>query len=93
MPALPLACPGRRPVHASRGPFQSDPYWRDVILFYAFFRSETGAGLGASHQPGWAALVVSRIGGWRRWPAGAQRWPWPPRSAPETIAARAGASR
>jgi hypothetical protein len=52
---------GRRPVYGGDGRFQSDPYWRDLILFYEYFHGETGAGLGASHQTGWTALVAKLI--------------------------------
>jgi len=57
---------GRRPVHGRFETFQSDPHWRDLILFYEFFDGDTGAGLGASHQTGWTALVASLIDEWRR---------------------------
>ncbi len=48
--------------------FQEDPHWRDLILFYEYFHGDTGAGLGASHQTGWTALVASLIDEWRRPP-------------------------
>ena len=41
--------------------FQSDPHWRDLILFYEYFHGDTGAGLGASHQTGWTAIVAKLI--------------------------------
>jgi hypothetical protein len=31
------------------------------VLFYEYFHGDTGAGLGASHQTGWTALVVDLI--------------------------------
>jgi hypothetical protein len=49
---------GRRPVHGAVATFQSDPHWRDLILFYEYFHGDTGAGLGASHQTGWTGLVA-----------------------------------
>ena len=52
---------GRRPVYGDTALFQSDPFWRDLILFYEYFHGETGAGLGASHQTGWTALVAKLI--------------------------------
>ena len=52
---------GRRPVYAGGEPFQSDPHWKDLILFYEYFHGDTGAGLGASHQTGWTALVAKLI--------------------------------
>jgi hypothetical protein len=57
---------GRRPVFGTNLVFQSDPHWRDYLLFYEFFHGDTGAGLGASHQTGWTALVaklLEQIGG------------------------------
>ena len=52
---------GRRPVLGGPGLFQSDPHWRDHILFYEYFHGDNGAGLGASHQTGWTALVAELI--------------------------------
>jgi mannosylglycerate hydrolase MGH1-like protein len=49
---------GARPVHGTAGKFQSDPHWRDLILFYEYFHGDSGAGLGASHQTGWTGLVA-----------------------------------
>jgi hypothetical protein len=44
---------GRRPVHGEARRFQTDPRWRDLLLFYEYFHGDTGAGIGASHQTGW----------------------------------------
>jgi hypothetical protein len=52
---------GRRPVNGPAEVFQSDPYWRDLILFYEFFNGDNGAGLGANHQTGWTGLVAKMI--------------------------------
>jgi len=57
---------GRRPVHGASKKFQTDPHWRDLILFYEYFDGDTGAGLGASHQTGWTGLVAALIDEWRR---------------------------
>jgi hypothetical protein len=35
-----------------------DPHWRKLLLFHEFFHGDSGAGLGASHQTGWTALVA-----------------------------------
>jgi hypothetical protein len=56
-----LAQGGRRPVFGSETRFQTDPHWRDHILFYEYFNGNTGAGVGASHQTGWTALVANLI--------------------------------
>jgi hypothetical protein len=52
---------GARPVHGGAGKFQSDPHWRDLILFYEYFHGDNGAGLGASHQTGWTGLIAGLI--------------------------------
>ena len=52
---------GRRPVFADNEVFQRDPHWRDHLLFYEYFHGDTGAGLGASHQTGWTALVAKLL--------------------------------
>jgi hypothetical protein len=49
---------GRRPVYGGTEKFQSDPEWRDNILFYEYFHGDNGAGLGASHQTGWTGIVA-----------------------------------
>jgi hypothetical protein len=52
---------GRRPVYGGTEKFQTDPLWRDHILFYEYFHGDNGAGLGASHQTGWTGLVAKMI--------------------------------
>jgi hypothetical protein len=52
---------GRRPVHGGTEAFQSDPHWRDLILFYEYFHGDNGAGIGASHQTGWTGLVAKLL--------------------------------
>jgi hypothetical protein len=49
---------GRRPCHAREERYTGDPHWRDLLLFHEYFHGDTGAGLGASHQTGWTALIV-----------------------------------
>ena len=50
---------GRRPVFGGATKFQTDPHWRDYLLFYEYFHGDNGAGLGASHQTGWTGLVAT----------------------------------
>src|SRR5581483_29905 len=50
---------GRRPVYGGSEKFQTDPHWRDYLLFYEYFHGDNGAGLGASHQTGWTGLAGS----------------------------------
>ncbi len=52
---------GRRPVFGGAEKFQTDPAWRDYILFYEYFHGDNGAGLGASHQTGWTGVVAKLI--------------------------------
>ncbi len=52
---------GRRPVFGGAAKFQSDPNWRDHLLFYEYFHGDNGAGIGASHQTGWTGLVATLI--------------------------------
>jgi hypothetical protein len=52
---------GRRPVFGSAEKFQTDPNWRDHLLFFEYFHGDTGAGIGASHQTGWTGLVATLI--------------------------------
>ena len=52
---------GRRPVYGGIEKFQTDPHWRDYILFHEYFHGDNGAGLGASNQTGWTALVAKMI--------------------------------
>jgi hypothetical protein len=48
---------GRRPVFGGTEKLQTDPHWKDYLLFYEYFHGDNGAGLGASHQTGWTGLV------------------------------------
>jgi hypothetical protein len=57
---------GNRPVFGGAHKFQTDPHWRDYLLFYEHFHGDNGAGIGASHQTGWTALVANLIDEWRK---------------------------
>jgi hypothetical protein len=48
-------------VHGGTEKFQTDPHWRDHLLFYEYFHGDNGAGLGASHQTGWTGVVAKAI--------------------------------
>lgn len=52
---------GNRPIYGKQQKFQTDPHFKEHILFYEFFHGDTGEGLGASHQTGWTALVAKLI--------------------------------
>jgi hypothetical protein len=49
---------GQRPVFGGTEKFQTDPNWKDNILFYEYFHGNNGAGLGASHQTGWTGVIA-----------------------------------
>ncbi|MDT5236801.1 MAG: hypothetical protein QOF47_2788, partial [Mycobacterium sp.] len=52
---------GRRPCFGDVERMQTDPRWRDNLLFHEYFHGDNGAGLGASHQTGWTGLVADVI--------------------------------
>jgi len=52
---------GRRPVYGGTEVFQSDPHWKDLLLYFEYFHGDNGAGIGASHQTGWTGLVAKLI--------------------------------
>jgi hypothetical protein len=52
---------GRRPVYGGVELMQTDPAWKDNLLFYEYFHGDNGAGLGAMHQTGWTALVADLL--------------------------------
>jgi len=56
---------GRIPALGDQPLFQSHPAWRDLPWFHEYFHGDNGAGLGASHQTGWTALVATLIDEYR----------------------------
>ncbi len=52
---------GKRPVFGDIEKFQNDPNFNDIVLFYEYYHGDNGAGLGASHQTGWTALIAKLI--------------------------------
>ena len=52
---------GRRPVFGDDDKHQTDPHFRDHILFYEYFDGDNGRGVGASHQTGWTGLIAKLI--------------------------------
>jgi hypothetical protein len=48
----------QRSLYGGSTKFQTDPHWRDLILFYEYFHGDNGAGIGAAHQTGWTGLVA-----------------------------------
>ena len=54
---------GRRPCFGGVERLQSDPAWRDNLVFSEYFHGDNGAGLGAAHQTGWTGVVADLIRG------------------------------
>ncbi|MBX9850546.1 MAG: glucosidase [Cytophagaceae bacterium] len=52
---------GRRPVFGYQDKIQTDPHFKDHILFYEYFHGDNGRGAGASHQTGWTGLLAELI--------------------------------
>lgn len=52
---------GVRPFYGPQFPLATDPFWKDLLLFYEYYNPETGQGMGASHQTGWSGLVANFI--------------------------------
>lgn len=52
---------GRRPVFGTSEKHQTDPQFRDHVLFFEYFHGDNGSGVGASHQTGWTGLVAKLL--------------------------------
>jgi hypothetical protein len=52
---------GTRPCLGANQMLQTDPAWRDNLLFGEYFHGDNGAALGAWHQTGWTGLVADVI--------------------------------
>jgi len=82
---------GRRPMHGDDELSQTDPHFRDNILFHEYFHGDTGRGLGASHQTGWtgcvALLLSPENSPWRQFNAGLPGVRPRPAPAPQATAA------
>jgi hypothetical protein len=52
---------GRRPVFGACEKMQTDPHFKDYVLFYEYFDGDNGRGVGASHQTGWTGLIANLI--------------------------------
>ncbi len=52
---------GRRPLNGGTERLQTDPAWKENLTFNEYFHGDNGAGLGATHQTGWTALVADLI--------------------------------
>jgi hypothetical protein len=52
---------GRRAVFGRHEKLQTDPHFRDYLLFHEYFDGDNGRGVGASHQTGWTGLVAKLL--------------------------------
>ncbi len=52
---------GRRAVFGGNEKLQTDPHFRDYLLFHEYFHGDNGRGLGASHQTGWTGLIAKLL--------------------------------
>jgi hypothetical protein len=52
---------GRRACFGTTELQQTDPAWRDNLVFSEYFNGDTGAALGAWHQTGWTGLIADVI--------------------------------
>jgi hypothetical protein len=52
---------GRRAVFGHNEKLQTDPHFRDYVLFHEYFHGDDGSGLGASHQTGWTGLIAKLL--------------------------------
>jgi hypothetical protein len=52
---------GRRPCFGGIEPMQTDPAWKDNLIFSEYFHGDNGAALGAFHQTGWTGLIADVI--------------------------------
>jgi hypothetical protein len=49
---------GHRPAFGKSRLLQTDPHFKDNLLFHEYFHGDDGHGLGANHQTGWTGLIV-----------------------------------
>jgi len=52
---------GKRPVFGYSRKMQTDPHFRDYVLFHEYFDGDSGRGVGASHQTGWTGVVAKLL--------------------------------
>jgi hypothetical protein len=52
---------GRRPCFGGVERLQTDPAWKDNIVFSEYFHGDNAAALGAAHQTGWTGVVADLI--------------------------------
>jgi len=52
---------GRRPCFGGTERMQTDPAWKDNLIFSEYFHGDNGAAIGAFHQTGWTGLVADLV--------------------------------
>jgi len=52
---------GNRPALGDHQQMQTDPHFKDYLLFHEYFHGDNGSGLGASHQTGWTGLIAKLL--------------------------------
>ncbi len=52
---------GRRPCFGGVERLQTDPAWKDNLVFSEYFHGDNAAGLGAAHQTGWTGVIADLI--------------------------------
>jgi len=52
---------GRRACFGGTEKEQTDPAWKDNIIFSEYFHGDNGAAIGAFHQTGWTGLIADVI--------------------------------
>lgn len=52
---------GEKPVFGENKKFQTDPNFKNYLLFFEYFHGDNGSGLGASHQTGWTGLIAKLL--------------------------------
>jgi hypothetical protein len=52
---------GRRACFGGTEKQQTDPAWKDNIIFSEYFEGDNGAAIGAFHQTGWTGLIADVI--------------------------------
>ena len=52
---------GRRPCFGGTEIMQTDPAWKDNLIFSEYFHGDNGAAIGAFHQTGWTGLIADVI--------------------------------
>ena len=52
---------GRRPCFGWVQKMQTDPAWKDNLIFSEYFHGDNGAAIGAFHQTGWTGVIADLV--------------------------------